>query len=93
MSASGPCRLGHKADTAEQRFGRDFMETKRETRGKPPLPEHAAEVVPVLRRLGMGMEDAREWARCCTDMAEATLEDRVRHALACSGRQLARRAG
>ncbi len=86
------CRA-HNQLTAEQAFGRDFMDTKRQTGGKQPLPEHVAEVVPVLRRLGMQVQEAREWAACCADMAEAPLEDRIRHALSCSGRQLARRAG
>ncbi len=66
------------------------MSTKRQTGGKQPLPEHAAEVMPVLRRLGIQVQEAREWAACCADMPEASLEDRVRHALKCAGRQLAR---
>ncbi len=91
MSAWGPCRLGHKADTAEQRFGRDFMETKRESRGKQPLPEHAAEVVPYLQRLGMRTGEARYYAGLCADMPEASLEDRLRHALRCSAKASPRR--
>ncbi len=83
------CRA-HNQYEAERAFGRDFMHTKRESRGKPPLPEHVTEVVPVLRRLGMQVQEAREWAACCADMPDATLEDRVRHALKCAGRRLAR---
>jgi 5-methylcytosine-specific restriction endonuclease McrA len=45
------CRA-HNQLEAEQAFGRDFMNTKRETGGRQPLPEHAAEVVPWLRTLG-----------------------------------------
>jgi hypothetical protein len=45
------CRA-HNQLAAEQAFGRDFMNTRRETGGKQPLPEHAAEVVPWLRTLG-----------------------------------------
>ena len=85
------CRA-HNQYAAEQAFGRDFMRTKRETGGKPPLPEHAAEVIPWLRQLGMRVDEARRWAECCTDMAEASLEERLRHALRCSARPLQRRA-
>jgi hypothetical protein len=85
------CRA-HNQYEAERRFGRDFMRTRRETGGKPPLPEHALEVIPWLRQLGMRAEEARRWAECCTDMAEASLEERLRHALRCSGRSSPRRA-
>jgi 5-methylcytosine-specific restriction endonuclease McrA len=84
------CRA-HNQLEAERGFGRDFMETKRQSRGQPLLPEHAAEVVPVLRRLGMRAEEAREWAACCADMPEASLEQRVRHALRCSARAVPHR--
>jgi hypothetical protein len=85
------CRA-HNQYEAERHFGRDFMRTKRETGGKPPLPEHAAEVIPWLRQLGMRAGEARRWAECCTDMAEASLEERLRHALRCSARSSPRRA-
>jgi hypothetical protein len=84
------CRV-HNQYTAEQQFGRDFMRTKRETGGKPPLPEHAAEVIPWLRHLGMRPEEARRWAECCEGMPEASLEERLRHALKCSARSSPRR--
>jgi hypothetical protein len=45
------CRA-HNQLEAERAFGRDFMNARRETGGKQPLPEHAAEVVPWLRTLG-----------------------------------------
>jgi hypothetical protein len=79
------CRA-HNQYAAEQQFGRDFMNTKRESRGKQPLPEHAAEVIPYLRHLGMRPDEARRWAECCEGMPEASLEDRLRHALKCSAR-------
>jgi 5-methylcytosine-specific restriction endonuclease McrA len=77
------CRA-HNQYTAEQAFGRDFMNTKRETGGKPPLPEHVAEVVPWVRSLGFKADEARRLAECCKDMPDAPLEERVRHALKCA---------
>ena len=79
------CRA-HNQLEAERAFGRDFMNSKRETGGRRPLPEHAAEVVPWLRTLGFRADEARGLAACCTDMADAPLEQRVRHALKCSAR-------
>ena len=79
------CRA-HNQYTAEQAFGRDFMNTKRETGGKQPLPEHVAEVVPWLRSLGFRAEEARKLAECCEGMPDAPLEQRVRHALKCSAK-------
>jgi 5-methylcytosine-specific restriction endonuclease McrA len=79
------CRA-HNQYTAEQAFGRDLMRTRRETGGKQPLPEHAAEVIPYLRHLGMRPDEARRWAECCGDMPDAPLEERLRHALKCSAR-------
>jgi 5-methylcytosine-specific restriction endonuclease McrA len=79
------CRA-HNQLEAERAFGRDFMNTKRETGGRQPLPEHAAEVVPWLQALGFRAEQARALAATCADMPEAPLEQRVRHALKCSAR-------
>ena len=79
------CRA-HNQLEAERAFGRDFMNTKGETSGRQPLPEHVAEVVPWLRTLGFKAEEARQLAVTCADMAEAPLEARVRHALRCSAR-------
>jgi hypothetical protein len=79
------CRA-HNQYGAEQAFGRDFMNTKRETRGKPPLPEHVAEVVPWVRALGFRADEARRLAERCMDIPDATLEDRVRHALKSAAR-------
>jgi hypothetical protein len=84
------CRA-HNQYAAEQQFGRDFMNTKRESRGKAPLPEHVAEVIPWLRHLGMRPDEARRWAECCEDMPDASLEERLRHALKCSARALPKR--
>jgi hypothetical protein len=84
------CRA-HNQYTAEQAFGRDFMNVKRETGTKRELAEHVAEVIPWLRHLGMRADEARKWAECCADMPEASLEERLRHALKCSARPLIRR--
>ena len=79
------CRA-HNQFAAEQQFGRGFMSAKRETCGKQPLPEHAAEVVPYLRHLGMRADEARHYAERCADMPEARLEERLRRALQCFGK-------
>ena len=79
------CRA-HNQFAAEQQFGREFMNTKRETGGKQPLPEHAAEVIPYLRHLGMRADEARRAAAACEDMPDAPLEERLRRALQCFGK-------
>jgi hypothetical protein len=79
------CRA-HNQYAAERAFGRDFMNAKRGRDARLELPEHALEVIPWLRHLGMRPEEARRYAACCSDMPEATLEDRLRHALRCSAR-------
>ena len=84
------CRA-HNQLAAEQQFGRDFMSAKRETEGKQPLPEHAAEVIPYLRHLGMRAEEARRAAASCEGMPDAPLEDRLRRALQCFGEASPRR--
>jgi len=84
------CRA-HNQYEAEEHFGRDFMNTKRGAHGKPVLPEHVAEVVPWLLTLGFKAGEAHQLAACCTDMPEATLEERVRHALRHSARSSPRR--
>jgi 5-methylcytosine-specific restriction endonuclease McrA len=77
------CRA-HNQFTAEQAFGRDFMNAKREGSAKAVLPEHVAEVVPWLRSVGFKADEARRLAECCEGMPDAPLEARVRHALKCS---------
>jgi len=84
------CRA-HNQFEAEHKFGREFMNTKREQRGGQPLPEHVAEVIAPLRTLGFRLDEARRWAECCADMPEASLEDRLRHALRCSAKALPQR--
>jgi hypothetical protein len=84
------CRA-HDQYAAEQAFGRDFMNAKRTPGAKRELAEHEAEVVPWLRSLGFRADEARRWAECCEGMPEASLEERLRHALKCSARPLIRR--
>jgi 5-methylcytosine-specific restriction endonuclease McrA len=79
------CRA-HNQYTAEQAFGRDFMNARRKTGRRRALPEHALEVIPWLRHLGMPGDEARRWAESCEDMPDAPLEERLRHALKCSVR-------
>ncbi len=45
--------------------------------------EHVLEVVPCLRQLGFSARESRDAAALCTDMREASLEERVRVALSC----------
>jgi hypothetical protein len=84
------CRA-HDQYAAEQAFGRDFMNAKREPGTQRGLPEHVAEVIPWLRHLGMRADEAHRWAECCEGMPDASLEERLRHALKCSARPLIRR--
>jgi len=84
------CRA-HNQYEAERAFGRDFMNARRSRDARPELPEQALEVIPWLRHLGMRPDEARRYAACCSDMPEATLEDRLRHALRCSARATPRR--
>ena len=46
----------------------------------------AEEVVPWLRALGLRIDEARRRAAACEALPDAPLEERVRHALRCSGR-------
>ena len=46
----------------------------------------AAEVVPWLCALGLRVDEARRAAASCEVTPDAPLEERVRHALRCSGR-------
>jgi hypothetical protein len=79
------CRA-HNQYAAEQSFGRDFMNTKRDSGTKQPLPEHALEVIPWLHSLGFQAEEARKLAERCEEMPDTPLEERLRHALKCSAR-------
>ena len=54
------------------------------------LRPHELEVMPWLRQLGFREDESRIAARCCREMAEAPLEERVKRALRWFGARLAR---
>jgi len=92
------CRA-HNQYAAECTFGAGFMSDKRQAARRAaaaararaaaaePSPEPAAaperDVVPWLRALGFRADEARRGAARCESIPEATLEQRLRVALAC----------
>lgn len=75
------CRA-HNRFTAEQTFGREFMNAKIEqSRDAAEARKRAEEVVPWLQALGIRADHARQAAERCASMADATLEQRVKAAL------------
>jgi hypothetical protein len=91
------CRA-HNQYEAERTFGADFMRHKRETAraatrekvlarpdpGPRPTEDDEKDVIPWLRALGYRADQARYAAERCADMPDdASLEERVRVALAC----------
>src|SRR5206468_5374747 len=83
------CRA-HNQYAAECTFGEEFMRQKREEARRAAAgastggatAEHAGEdVVPWLRQLGFNMRDARSAAALCSDLPDASLEERLRVAL------------
>ena len=88
------CRA-HNQFAAERMFGAGFMKEKRErsqaaARGGDARPTGAnpavEEVIPWLRQLGWRADEARIAAASCEAIPDAPLEERVRVALACAGR-------
>jgi hypothetical protein len=92
------CRA-HNQHAAERTFGTEFMRRKRiaaaefraaagarasakaqAAAGRPPDDN---DVVPWLRALGFSAAEARRGAERCRHMPDASLEERVRHALSC----------
>jgi hypothetical protein len=77
---------GHRCEAAR----RAAEETRaRATAEADEARAHVAaveEVVPWLRALGLRMDEARRRAAACAALPDASLEERVRHALRCSGR-------
>jgi hypothetical protein len=55
------------------------------------LRPHQLEVLPYLRKLGCRDGESREAAALCRDMADASLEDRVRRALSLFGARCGRK--
>jgi len=82
------CRA-HNQYEAERAFGREFMESKRETARQAAAERHRdagaaaheCDVVAALRALGYRKAQAQHAAGACRDL-RATLEQRVRRALA-----------
>ena len=80
------CR-SHNHYEAECRFGREFMENKRQVARARAAKAAAAErakvqdVVPWLRQLGFRAQEARRAAALCETLPDASLEERVRVAL------------
>jgi hypothetical protein len=93
------CRA-HNQFSAERTFGVDFMRHKREqaqrraeaTRAAAAAKARAEEVIPWLRALGFRADEARRAAERCEAHVNATLEQRVRIALAYLGRETIRAA-
>jgi 5-methylcytosine-specific restriction endonuclease McrA len=76
------CRA-HNQYTAEQTYGPDLMEAKREEARRAAAKKRAEEVIPYLQALGIRAEKARHASERCPDMPDASLEDRVEAALGC----------
>jgi hypothetical protein len=77
------CRA-HNQYEAECAFGTEFMKHKREVARQAAdesIEAQAREVIPWLRRLGIRASEARDAAKLCTSMPNATLEERIRMAL------------
>jgi hypothetical protein len=73
----------HNQLEAERVFGTDFMRGKREEAQRAAeARRRAEEVIPFLRRLGFSADESRRAASLCETMPDASLEDRVRRALA-----------
>ena len=91
------CRA-HNQFAAERMFGAGFMKEKRErsqaaalsrvAEGVPATKVNPAveEVIPWLRQLGWRAAESRIAAAACAAIPGAPLEERVRVALACAGR-------
>jgi len=63
---------------------------REEKEAESRLLPHEEEVIPWLRQLGCQKDESRIAARRCRDMAEASLEDRVKRALSWFGARIAR---
>jgi HNH endonuclease len=77
------CRA-HNQLSAEQTYGREFMDAKIEESRRAAAINRAEEVVPWLQALGIRADHARQAAERC-DAPDASLEERVKAALACFG--------
>jgi len=78
------CRA-HNQYEAEQSYGEAFMQAKKEeAQQAAEARNRAEEVIPWLKALGIRTDHAREAAQR-SDRPDASLEDRVKAALACFG--------
>jgi hypothetical protein len=87
------CRA-HNQYTAEQTYGTELMNAKREDARRAAAAraaaareriarEKAEEVIPWLQALGIRADDARRASARCASMPDASLEERVKAALSC----------
>ena len=83
------CRA-HNQYTAEQTYGPDLMKVKREESQRSAAERArsqaaAEEVIPWLQALRIPADQARNAAKRCETMPDASLEERVKMALSCFG--------
>jgi hypothetical protein len=86
-SAAGNLRLrcrAHNQYEADRTYGAGFMEAKKEQAQEDAARKRIEEVTPWLQALGIRADHARQAAERC-DSPRASLEDRVKAALACFG--------
>jgi hypothetical protein len=76
-----------RAKAAKERARAEKVERAENARLRP----HELEVLPYLRKLGCRDAESREAAALCRDMADATLEDRVKRALSMFGARCGRK--
>jgi 5-methylcytosine-specific restriction endonuclease McrA len=80
-----------KAEREAARAAAAQRRAEREKRAEESrLRPHELEVIPYLRRLGCREDESRIAARCCRDMADASLEARVKRALSWFGARCSR---
>jgi hypothetical protein len=84
-----------KAAAARRKVEREQAKAQRRAEREMKAEEsrllpHEEEVLPYLRSLGLRDADSRVAAKCCREMVDAPLEDRVRRALKWFGARLGR---
>jgi hypothetical protein len=95
-AARGAKREAAKAAAAQRKAERDQARAQRQAEREKKAEEarllpHELEVVPYLRKLGCLESESRVAARACREMADASLEDRVKRALSWFGARCGRR--
>ena len=76
------CRA-HDQFTAEQTFGREFMENKREEARQAAERAKELDVIPWLRKLGIRADEAQRLSTLCESIPDASIEERLKYALSC----------